>query len=248
MSEEAISIKKVILLVVVIWILSLATTLTVIYAVLSISQGGVGEGAITTEKIADSAIVTTKLADGSVTSVKILDGTITGVDIADGSVITVKVADGAVTTDKIADEAVTTDKISDHIVTNLKLAANAIPFKSANGTDSIGKSTATYENITDLSVTITVERNCTLLIMFSAQCQISDPDYSVFWRALVNTDTALPGGVWLQPPLEWGSVSYNFYEPDVSVGEYTVYVQWYVSGGTAWISKNRVLFVIALPT
>ncbi len=249
MSEGTISIKKVIPIIVVTWTLSLATTLTVVYVVLSIFPTGTG-GAITTENIVDGAIVTTKLADGAVTSAKILDGTITGVDISDGSIIAVKVADGAVTTDKIADGAVLTDKIADYAVTNLKLAANAIPFKFANGTDSISKTTATYENITDLSVTITIERNCTLLIMFSAQCAISDLDQSVLWRVFVNTEKALPATMWLQPPgntNKWSSVSYTFFKPNIGPGEYTVYAQWYVGGGTAWIS-GRVLCVIALPT
>jgi len=299
MSEGTISIKKVIPIIVVTWILSLVTTLTVVYVVLSIFPSGTGGGAITTENIVDGAIVTTKLADGAVTSAKILDGTITGVDISDGSIIAVKIADGAVIADKIADSAVSTDKISDdavvtikladgavtsakildgtvtavdlatgaiteiniaagavtttkiadYAVTNLKLAAGAIPFNSTYGTGTISKTTASWENITDMSVTITVERNSTLLIMFSVQSAISLDDKNILWRALVNTDTALPGALYLQPPGEgsqWSLVSYNFYQPDVSAGEYTVYVQWYVSGGTGWVG-HRTLFVIALP-
>lgn len=300
MFEGTISIKKVIPIIVVIWILSLVTTLTMVYVVLSIFPTGTGGGAITTENIVDGAIVTTKLADGAVTSAKILDGTITGVDISDGSIIAVKITDGAVTTDKIADGtistdkitddaivtiklddgavtsakildgtvtavdlatgavteiqiragAVTTTKIADYAVTNLKLAANAIPFNSTYGSETISKTTASWENITDLSVTITVERNSTLLIMFSVQSAISLDDKSILWRALVNATTALPGALYLQPPGEgnqWSSVSYTFYKPSVSAGEYTVQAQWYVSGGTGWVA-NRVLFVIALPT
>lgn len=294
MTERAIPI------IVVTWILSLVTTLAVVYVAPNIFPIGIGDGAVTTEKIADSAIITTKLADGAVTSAKIMDGTITGVDIADGSIITVKVADGAVTTDKIADGTVTTDKIADdavvtikladgtvtsakildgavtavdlatgavtgiHIgdgavtttkiadyaVTSLKLAANAIPFNSTYGTGTVSKTTASWQNITDLSVTIIVERKSTLLIMFSTQSAISLDDKNILWRALVNTTTTLPGSVYLQPPGEstqWSSVSYNFYQPDVGAGQHTVYVQWYVSGGTGWVGY-RTLFVIALPT
>jgi len=239
MTERAIPMKKVVSIIVVTWILSLATTLGVVYVMLGIFPSGIADGAITTEKIADSAIITTKLANGTVTSAKILDGTITGVDIADGSIITVKVADGAVTTDKIADYA----------ATNLKLAANAIPFNSTCETGTITKTTASWENITGMSVTITVNRNSTLLIMFSTQCAISLVDKNIQWRATVNTTTALPESVYLQPPGEgtqWSSVSYTFYEPGVSAGEHTVYVQWYVNGGTGWVGR-RTLFVIALP-
>ena len=248
MVEGSFSTTKVVLLIAVIWVLSLTTTLTAIYVVLNFAPSGVGDLSITTDKIVDGAIITTKLADGSVISAKILDGTITGVDISDGSIIAVKIADGAVITDKIADGAVTTEKISDDAITSLKLAANAIPFMFANGSEMITKTTATYENITDLSVTMTVERKCTLLIVLSVQCAISDLDYSVIWRVFVNTDQA--GSLWLQPPgnaSKWSSVSHTFCQPNVNPGEYTVYAQWYVSGGTAW-TASRVLYVIALPT
>ncbi|MDH5596170.1 MAG: hypothetical protein OEY40_05610 [Candidatus Bathyarchaeota archaeon] len=238
MVEGSFSTTKVGLLIAVIWVLSLTTTLTAIYVVLNFAPSGVGDLSITTDKIVDGAIITTKLADGSVISAKILDGTITGVDISDGSIIAVKIADGAVTTEKISDDA----------ITSLKLAANAIPFMFANGSEMITKTTATYENITDLSVTMTVERKCTLLIVLSVQCAISDLDYSVIWRVFVNTDQA--GSLWLQPPgnaSKWSSVSHTFCQPNVNPGEYTVYAQWYVSGGTAW-TASRVLYVIALPT
>ena len=248
MVEGSFSTTKVILLIAVIWALSLTTTLTAIYVVLNFAPGGVGDFSITTDKIVDGAIITTKLADGSVISAKILDGTITGVDISDGSIIAVKIDDGAVITDKIADGAVTSEKISDDAITSLKLAANAIPFMFANGSDMITKTTATYENITDLSVTLTVERKCTLLIVLSAQCAISDLDYNVLWRVFVNTDQA--GSLWLQPSghsSKWSSVSHTFCQPNISPGEYTVYAQWYVSGSTAWVA-DRILYVIALPT
>jgi len=299
MSKEAIPIKKAIPIIVVTWILSLITTLTVVYVAPSVFKIGVSDGLITTDKIADSAIITTKLANGTVTSTKILDGTITGIDMADSSIIAVKVADGAVTTDKIADGAITTDKIADdavvtiklangavtsakildgtvttvdlangavteiqirdgavttakiadYAVTNLKLAANAIPFNSTCETGTVSKATASWENITGMSVTITVERNSTLLIMFSTQSAISVVDKNIQWRVFVNTTTALPESVYLQPPGEgtqWSSVSYTFYKPSVSAGQHTVYVQWYVSGGTGWVGR-RTLFVIALP-
>lgn len=238
MVEGSFTTTKAVLLIAVIWALSLTTTLTAIYVALNFAQGGVDDLSITTNKIVDGAIVTTKLSDGSVISAKILDGTITGVDISDGSVIAAKIADGAVVTEKISDDA----------VTSLKLAANAIPFMFANGSDMITKTTKTYENITDLSVTMTIERKCTLLIALSVQCAISNLDYSVVWRVFVNTDQV--GSLWLQPPgnaSKWSSVSHTFCQPNVNPGEYTVYAQWYVSGSTAWVS-SRVLYVIALPT
>jgi len=302
MSTGTIPFKKVVPIIAVTWILSLVTTLAIVYVVPSIFptvQTGIGDGAVTTGKIADSAIITTKLADGSVTSAKILDGTITTVDLAtlavaevqiqNGAVTTAKIGDGAVTIGKIADSAiittkladgtvtsakildgtvttldlatgavgevqikdgaVTTNKIADYAVTNIKLSAHAIPFNSTFATGMVSKTTASWENITGLSVTVTVERNSTLLIMFSTQTAISLPDESIMWRASVNAANALPGSIYLQPPGEgtqWSSVSYTFYKPDVSAGQYVVYIQWSVSGGTGYVG-SRTLFVMALP-
>jgi len=81
-----ITVKKAIPIIAITWILSLATTLVIVYVSPNIFPP------IQTEKIGDSAIITTKLADGSVTSAKILDGTINAVDISDGAIVTIKVA------------------------------------------------------------------------------------------------------------------------------------------------------------
>lgn len=124
-------------------------------------------------------------------------------------------------------------------------------FDSMYRTDQLNKTTQGWENVTGMSVTMTLERNSTLLIMFSTEATVAHPDASINWRARVGTTDAIPGGVWLQPPdttgLKWTSVSYDFYQPRVSAGQYTVYIQWSVSSGyTAWV-RARTLFVIALP-
>jgi hypothetical protein len=129
MSDGAFQIKKVIPIIVLTWILSLVTTLAIVYVAPSIFPISVS-----TDNIADEAIITTKLADGTVTSAKVVDGTLTAMDIADGSILTVKIDDGAVTTDKIEDGAVTTDKIDDEAVTTSKIDDEAITAaKIANG-------------------------------------------------------------------------------------------------------------------
>jgi hypothetical protein len=129
MSGKATSIKKAAPLIVVTWILSLVTTLAVVYVapnILPLQTTQISDNAITSKKIADSAIITTKLADGSVTSAKIQNGTLTAVDLADGSIITIKIADGAVTTAKIADGAVTASKIENSAVIGSKIADRAV--------------------------------------------------------------------------------------------------------------------------
>jgi hypothetical protein len=126
--SEKLSLRKMIPVIVITWILSFATTLAFIYLapLVPIDTDKINDSAITSNKIADEAIITTKLPDGTVTSAKILDGTIIAQDIADGSIITVKVEDGAITTTKIADNAVTTAKIADTAIISVKLADGAV--------------------------------------------------------------------------------------------------------------------------
>jgi hypothetical protein len=180
----------------------------------------VANGSITTEKISNGAITTIKLADGSVTSAKILDGTITAQDLADGCVVTMKLADGSVTSAKIldgtitaadlatgavteikiADGAITTVKIADYAVTNKKLASNAIPFASAYSTliDSTD-STLAWVDMDDMAVTITLVRTSHIIIMFSAEAYNSDPAHYILVQALVGTEVAAPGSIYLTP-------------------------------------------------
>lgn len=128
MSEGKISIRKAIPIIVLTWILSLVTTLAIVYftPLVPIGTSQIGDSAVTSGKIANAAIITTKLADGSITNAKILDGTIIGEDIADGSIVTLKVADGAITQTKIADDSVTTTKLADSAVVTVKLADDSV--------------------------------------------------------------------------------------------------------------------------
>ena len=130
MSDNSFSIKKAIPIIIITWILSLATTLALVYVSPSIfpplGTENITDEAITASKIEDGAIVTIKMADGTVTSAKIMDGSITAVDFMDGSVTSIKIADGAATSTKIADGAVTSVKVADGAVTESKVADGAI--------------------------------------------------------------------------------------------------------------------------
>lgn len=237
MSEGAIPIKKMIPIIVITWILSSVTAFAIVYVAPDIFP-------IKTTHISDEAIITAKLADGSVTSAKILNGAITATDLDDGSIRTVK----------IANEAVTTDKIADDVVTNVKLAPQAIPFISKHRTDMISTSASlNYVDMSDMSVTLSLNRKSHLLIMFSVQA-LPDYDERIYVRTLVGQDVAYPGEIWLTPIifdgtsylLGWGAYTQNFYQPSVSAGTYTIKIQWKVSGGTG-DAAERILTVIALP-
>ena len=96
----------------------------------------IGDGAITTAKLAadavtdaklaDDAVVTDNIVDANVTTAKIATGAVTTGKLASDSVTTVKITDGNVTTAKLATDAVTTVKITDANVTTAKIAGDAI--------------------------------------------------------------------------------------------------------------------------
>lgn len=306
MSEGAFQISKAVPIIVLTWILSLVTTLAVVYVAPSIFPISVS-----TDNIADEAIITTKLADGTVTSAKVVDGTLTAMDIADGSILTVKVADGAVTTDKIADGAVTNDKIddgaitaakiadgaivtikladgsvtsakildgtvtavdlangsiitakiangavttakiADGAITNTKLAAGAIPYNVTSFDyfdDWITTNSTWWVNMTGTSVDITLTRNSTLLIMFSAMGRVDSVGEVMYWRAMVNSTVADPVSNYMivTENLDYGVYAFNFHG-DFTEGTHTVYMQWKTWTGSGVRVRERTLSVVALP-
>lgn len=155
---------------------------------------------------------------------------------------------------QIADGAVTTDKLADEAVTNLILSAYAIPYNSTSNTAQISKSTLTWEDIDGMSVTINLERTSHLIILFSTNSAVDNNDASILWRATIwngtTTVNAQPGDLYMQPgglkANKYANLSYDWYQPNVNAGSYTIKIQWAVSGGTGWVSI-RSLTVIALP-
>jgi len=306
MSDGAFQIKKMVPIIVLTWIMSLVTTLAIVYVAPSIFPISVS-----TDNISDEAIITTKLADGTVTSAKVLDGTLTAVDFADGAILTVKIADGAVTTDKIADGtvtndkiddeaitvakiadgaivtikladgsvtsakildgtvaavdlangsiitakiangAVTTAKIADRSITNIKLAAGAIPYNVTSFDyfdDWITTNSTWWVNMTGTSVDITLTRNSTLLIMFSAMGRVDSVGEVMYWRAMVNSTVADPVSDYMiiTENVDYGVNAFNFVG-DLTKGTYTVYMQWKTWTGSGVRVRERTLFVVALP-
>jgi len=222
----------------------------------SVTEAKIADGAIVTVKLADDSVTTSKIVDDAIVTVKLADGSVTSAKIRDGTIVAADLATGAVTSIKIADGAVTTSKIADYAVTNLKLAAGAIPFNSTYSTSST--STTSLVDMPGMSVEITLERNSTLLIMFSTEAWNDDPNARISVSALVNASTARPGGVYLTPTvavggtfphqhtLGYAAYAYNFYQPSVTAGFYTVKIRWSVTGGTGY-AWYRTLTVIALP-
>jgi len=128
---RAIPIKKAVPIIVVTWLLSLVSTLALVYVAPSIlpnwiDTAHIDDGTVVADKIADVRI-TTKLADGTVTSAKILDGTMTATDLFDGSVLSLKIANGAVTKKaKIAEGGVSSLQVADSAVLTTKLTNGSV--------------------------------------------------------------------------------------------------------------------------
>jgi hypothetical protein len=228
MSESTLTLRKVIPIIAVTWILSLITTLAVVYLApynFQIGTNQIVNGAVTADKIADSAINTTNLADGAVSSAKVLDGNLTAADIADGA------------------------------VTSLKLTSRAIPFGYTNNPDEEATNSTTWVDMPDMSVSITLARTSHIIIMFSATAYVDDVGNSIWVRAIADEampDEAIPYPVEIVltkgTQLTMGTHSFTWNLPDVSAGTHTVKIQWSVSWRTSLGNvADRSLSVIALP-
>ena len=102
----------------------------------NVSQGGIADGAVTSEKVATGAIGTAAIADAAVTYDKIKDKAVGSAKLADNAVSAQKIAtnavqerqifDGSVTQSKLAAESVSTEKLAVNAVTPEKLAQSAV--------------------------------------------------------------------------------------------------------------------------
>ncbi|GAB1430413.1 hypothetical protein MASR2M18_12460 [Ignavibacteria bacterium] len=107
----------------------------------------IGNGKVTTSKIADNAVTGAKIANSAITTLKIVNDAVTGAKIANGTIVSSNIANNAITTQLIANDAVTTAKIADKTITTANLADNAVQ------TQIIATNAVMTEKIRDLNVT-----------------------------------------------------------------------------------------------
>ena len=91
-----------------------------------VSQGGIADGAVTSEKVAAGAIGTAAIADEAVTYDKIKDKAVGSAKLADNGVSAKKIASNAVQERHIFDGSVTQSKLAAESVSWAKLAPNAV--------------------------------------------------------------------------------------------------------------------------
>ncbi len=138
---------------------------------------------------------------------------------------------------------------------------NQTKITSYNTTESLN-----WNDVTNLSVQITLENASNLLIMLSAEAYTYvdiTTNGQIYIRSLVDESTVYPSEVTFTPHIEdtgffglsthhhrllTGAYSYNFYAIAVSSGVHTVEIQMKVSSSTTGYLYNSTLTVIALPT
>jgi hypothetical protein len=142
----------------------------------NVSQGGIADGAVTSEKVATGAIGTAAIADAAVTYDKIKDKAVGSAKLADNAVSAQKIATNAVQERQIFDGSVTQSKLAAESVSTAKLVANAVtPEKlaqSAVTTEKIATGAVTGEKVPYKALVTNVDLS-TEVISSGKVCSVS---------------------------------------------------------------------------
>lgn len=142
----------------------------------NVSQGGIADGAVTSEKVATGAIGTAAIADAAVTYDKIKDKAVGSAKLADNAVSAQKIATNAVQERQLFDGAVTQSKLAPDSVSTAKLVANAVtPEKlaqSAVTTEKIAAGAVTGEKVSYKALVANVDIS-TEVISSGKVCSVS---------------------------------------------------------------------------
>lgn len=142
----------------------------------NVSQGGIADGAVTSEKVATGAIGTAAIADAAVIYDKIKDKAVGSAKLADNAVSAQKIATNAVQERQLFDGAVTQSKLAPDSVSTAKLVANAVtPEKlaqSAVTTEKIAAGAVTGEKVSYKALVANVDIS-TEVISSGKVCSVS---------------------------------------------------------------------------
>lgn len=131
--------------------------------------------AVTTAKLAANAVTTAKITDLNVTTAKINDAAVTNAKLGLLAVGSGNIANGAVGATQLASDAVTTVKIADANVTKAKLVAVGQQVSSSSG--AFTGTSASYADVTNLSVTITTSGRPVFLTLVHDGSGVSNTSY-----------------------------------------------------------------------
>ena len=107
-----------------------------------------------------------------------------------------------------------------------------------------------WRDLAAMSLDITVQTRCTLIITFSAQAITSTEYLALSIRALVDSvPSNPPAGVTLTKLTDWATHSFTFYSSNVLAGTHTVKIQWLHNDEVGAVQvSSRTLVVTASPT
>lgn len=167
-----------------------------------VTQGGIADGAVTTDKLADGAVTTEKIAKGAVTYHQIANETIGSPELANNAVAASKIAssavqerhifNGAVTESKLAVESVTQAKIATAAVTSNKIAMRAVT------NDKVADGAVTEEKLAAGAVTAEKLARDALDSVLNAYFLKVYPVGAFYFSASSDNPATLFGGTWTQ--------------------------------------------------
>lgn len=211
-------------------------------AVDSVSTDKIIDSNVTSDKIADLNVITSKIQNLGVTSDKIANSGVISSKIADLNVTTAKIENQGVTTAKIKDANVTTPKIADANVTKAKLTAVGEQISSGCGYLVESGSTIGYEDIINLSVTITTTGRPVVIAMISSGdgSTFITVDSDEFDNGSLSLKLARSGSDIITHFLDVGAHAFNMmYLDAVGAGTYTYKMQ--MDGNMFVISNYKLM-------
>ena len=157
-----------------------------------VTQGGIADGAVTTDKLADGAVTTEKIANGAVTYHQIANETIGSPELANNAVAASKIASSAVQERHIFNGAVTESKLAGESVTQAKIATAAVT------SNKIAMRAVTKDKIADGAVTKEKLASNALDSVLNAYFLKVYPVGAFYFSASSDNPATLFGGTWTQ--------------------------------------------------
>lgn len=157
-----------------------------------VTQGGIADGAVTTDKLAGGAVTTEKIANGAVTDHQIANETIGSPELANNAVAASKIASSAVQERHIFNGAVTESKLAGESVTQAKIATAAVT------SNKIAMRAVTKDKIADGAVTKEKLASNALDSVLNAYFLKVYPVGAFYFSASSDNPATLFGGTWTQ--------------------------------------------------
>lgn len=211
----------------------------------TVTEAKLATDSVSTLKIVNEAVTNPKIGADAVNGSKIADDAIDSEHYVDGSIDPAHLADLAVTTAKINDLAVTTGKIASGAVTQAKRADLG---QQLSSTATFSTTSASYVDITNLSVSIATTGRPVFLILQASGSSLSNFDTANastliginFVRgSTVIAEYRVAGG---STDANWPSSSVSFVDtPSAGTHTYKCQMKRIGTSANCWIRETKLL-------